>query len=155
MMAQTVGALSFVNLKIELAPETAGVAGTYVDYSGQSNAVEVGGGERMSGEGYTADGDTAIVSEGKREPLEIGIKGLYTEIAAELVEFIRAKYKANERIYLRFSPTQADVSGQFIYTSTRAVIINPVWPSGDVSSADLVPVEFTLKCADLVKSEVA
>lgn len=154
-MAQTTDAKSFVNSKIEIAPETAGVAGTYVDYSGSGNAIEMSGGDRMSSEAYTSDGDTPIVSEGKREPLEITVKGLYTEVAAELTEFLRAKYEANERIYLRWSPTQADVSGDFIYTTTRAVIINPVYPSGDASSADLIPVEVTLRCAEVVKSEVA
>ena len=75
-MPQTTGGLSAVNAQVEVS--TNGSAWT--DISGSSNKVEPSGGERQSGEAYTHDGDVAIITGGKREPIELTLSFVYTEM---------------------------------------------------------------------------
>jgi hypothetical protein len=149
-MAQTTGAMSFANAKIEVS--TDGTAWT--DISGFANKVQVGGGERSSAEYYTADGDTPIFTTGKRGSFDITVSAAYTEGAAEPAEIFRNAYENSTQVWLRWSP-KGGGSGSNMYTGGPGVVLTPVYPQGDASSADVIALDFTIKTLNIEKSTVA
>jgi len=149
-MAQTEGGISFVDCKVETSPDDS----VWTDISGFNASVALGGGSRQTGEAYTFDGDTAIIKGGKREPLEITVRVVYTEGASDPFEVVRALYEAGSDFYVRWSPKGGD-SSEFLFTSDAGIITNPPYPSGEAGSGDPVMIEFTLKTPKVTKSVVA
>lgn len=149
-MAQTTSAISFKNCKVEIS--TNGTSWT--DISGVATGVEVGGGDRQTGEAYTYDGDTAIITTGKREPLEITVKTVYTEGTSEAYETVRAAYEAGTSLYIRWSP-RGGSAGNFQFATDAGVVTGAVYPVGEAGSGDPVVVGFTVKTPKVTKSVVA
>jgi hypothetical protein len=150
-MAQTTGALAAVDCKLEISTN----GSDWTDISGFSNKISPGGQNRMSGEAYTFDGDTAIVGAGKREPVEITVSIVYTEGAAEAFEVVRGQFETagGGALYVRFSPDGGDVD-DFLYTSDAGEITNFNWPEPDAGNADPKLVEFSLKTPKFTKSVI-
>lgn len=125
--------------------------------SGTANAVTVSGGNRVNGEAYTAAGDTALLTYGKREPEEITFRGVYTEtsITPEFYEELQTLYASGAGAGLRWSPTAYTTVNQkrFWTTDTTGTYIRPgiitAWnfPSLDFSSGDPITCEFTVRSA--------
>jgi hypothetical protein len=139
-------------------------ASTFVDISGTANSVSVSGGDRKSGEAYTADGDTALIVSGKREPLDVTVKVLYTEAAGtpNAFEDIAAEYEDGTGVCVRWSPTAYDTAGQKRYTTastagTAAVGVITSWnyPSVDFASGDPIMVEFTVRTSAILTEDSA
>lgn len=152
-MAQTTNSLSWSNCKIELSDD-AGV--NWRDVSGFSNSVEVDGGERSVAEFFTVDGDTPILTAGKRALLEITLKAVYTEDAsnAPFIMGLTAYVTAGNTLLMRWSPKGGAI-GQFRYLTSTAICSAPVYPAGAADSGDAIPVELVLKCASITKSTIA
>ena len=148
-MAQTTGALAAVNAQVEIS--TNGSAWT--DISGSSNKVEPGGGDRQSGEGYTFDGDTAIIKGGKREPIELTLSFVYSEVAAEAWLAAETAYLAGSDFYVRYSPG-GGIVGDFLYTSPAGIITSFAYPEADVEEAAPIMGEMTVKVAQLTRSTI-
>ena len=89
-MAQTVVGMSGVNALLQVSAD----GSTWTDISGSANQVSATEQTRMSGEAYTFEGDYAVVTAGKREPVELAVRVLYTEEAAESFETVRADGEA-------------------------------------------------------------
>ena len=149
-MTQSTGALSGVNAQIETSTDGA----AWTDISGSSNKVEPGGGDRQSGESYTFDGDTALITAGKREPIEITLSFVYTEIALEAWLKAEAAYLAGTAYYVRYSPGGGD-SGDFLYTSTPGIITSFAYPEVDTEEAAPIMAEMTVKVPSLTRSTIA
>lgn len=148
-MAQTTGAISFKANKLEVSTDNT----NWNDISGFSNEIEPDGGDRESGEGYTYDGDTAILTLGKRGPFNLKVKVVYTEGASDPQEVVRAAYESGSPLYLRWSP-KGGLSGNFRYTTDAGFVISAPYPGGSAKSADPVMTQFTLKCAKVSKTVV-
>lgn len=148
-MAQTTGAMSFAVHEVGISAN----GSAWTDISGYSASVAVDGGDRMTGEDYTGEGDTAILTYGKREPLEITVKVVFTDGVSDPAETVRAAYEGNTAMYVRYSP-QGQI-GDFLYTSSEGRVINHTYPQGEAGSADPVMLEFTVRCATLTKSVLA
>ncbi len=149
-MAQTTGAISFKDVKVEISPDNS----VWTDISGFASTITVDGGERATGVKYTFDGDTAILRSAKRGPLTITTNIAYTEGASDPTEVIRAIYEAGSDFYERWSPKGGD-STEFLYTSDAGVVKSPLYPSGDAESGDPVMVDFVLETPKVTKSAVA
>ena len=149
-MAQTTDAISFKNVKVEVSTDGT----TWTDISGFANSVEIGGGDRQTGEVYTFDGDTAIITTGKREPLEITVKAVYTEGANDPFEVVRAAYEGGTSLYVRWSP-KGGTTGDFQFESDAGYVTNAIYPQGEAGSGDPVVVEFTVKTPKVTKGVVA
>lgn len=156
-MAQTTAALSAVDADIEVS--TNGTVWTNI--SGSSNSIEPGSQTRMTGTAYTFDGDLAIVTGGKREPLEIAVQILYTEEAGEAFEVIRPLFEADggTKMYLRYSPKGIGAASRAVYTTSNdgatagAVYISELdWPMAEAETADPVAVSFTLIAPALIRT---
>ena len=159
-MAQTTLGLSSTNGTVEYSLDAA----AFVDISGTANSVTVSGGTRVSGEAYTADGDAAFITAGKREPIEVTVSGIYTETTGtpEFFEALAAVYESGAGCAVRWSPTAYDTTNQKRYTTastagTAAVGVITAWnyPSLDFSSGDPVLVEFTVKCSTILTEDSA
>jgi len=148
-MTQTTNALSFVDCKVEYSNDN--FSADINDISGFASAIEVSGGSRQVGEVYTADGDVAIVTHGKREPLDVASRIVYTEDGASVYEALRVIYEAGSAFYLRFSP-QGGQTGEFIYTSDKTKISAWAYPSGEFGSGDPLVIEFGIRTPKLTKS---
>jgi hypothetical protein len=96
----------------------------WVDISGSSSVVEQPEQTRISGEGYTFDGDNALVEGGKKEPMDIVVKITYTETAGEAFEIAMAATPA-----MRCTPRPGESSPA---SCTRIWTLPPVdrsWPA--------------------------
>ena len=148
-MAQTTDQSTFVDAYIE-----GGVDGAaWEDHSGFTSMLEVSGGDRNSGEVYTAEGDTPLLGAGKRTPIEIAVTVVYTEGTSEIFEDVRTAFQTDGGgdYYLQWVP-QGDTVGNFMYTTGKGIITSFGWPGGPVEPGDPLTVEFTLKCAEITKS---
>ena len=159
-MAQTTLGMSSVNARVEYSLDAA----AWVEMSGSATSVTVAGGTRVSGEAYTASGDTAFITAGKREPIEVTVAGVYSETTGdpEFFEALAAVYESGAGCAIRWSPTAYDTTNQKRYTTANtagsaAVGVITAWnyPSVDISSGDPIIVEFTVKCAGLLTEDSA
>lgn len=151
-MAQTTDQNSFVDAEIEFGS----AVDTYTDISGFANELIVDGGDRASGEIYTADGDEALLGFGKRAPLEINVKIVYTEGTGDAYELVRAAYEADggTPAWIRWSPRGGDAT-EAQFTSTEGRVIKCSYPGGPVEPGDPQTIEFTVKVAAINKAVIA
>jgi hypothetical protein len=154
-MAQTTTAMAAVDATVEISVDGT----TWVDVSGSANSVEPGSQARMTGDAYTFEGDVAIITSGKREPLDVSVSALYTETAGESFETVRANFEAGTRVYFRYSPQGVGATGRAVYTASNngttagAVIISELdWPEATADNADPVAIAFTVRCPALVRT---
>jgi hypothetical protein len=154
-MPQTTTSVALACGMLEIATDLA-CAG-WVDISGSSSVVEQPEQSRISGEGYTFDGDNAIVEGGKKEPMEIVVAIVYTETAGEAFEIVRAAWEATgcgERMCLRYSPNGGN-AGDALYTTPRGIITNFLYPNMDAAAGGPIMAGFTLKVGYLTASVIA
>ena len=149
-MAQTTGGLSMAIAKLEFSSNNS----DWTDISGTSGNVQGTDQSRQSGEGYTFDGDTAIVTAGKREPMELQFDVVYTEGTAEAWELIRPYFEAGSAVYFRWSPKGGD-STEFQYTGDAGYITSFPYPAGDAASGDPIMGTWTYKTPKVTKAAVA
>ena len=151
-MPQTTGGISFVNAKVEYGT----ASGSFTDISGWANTVEVSGGDRASGEVYTVDGDTGIVTFGKRAPVDVTYMCVFTEGATDPFEKFRGFHQTADgtQIRLRWSPQGGAGTGKIAFTGTGKITAPP-WLGGDAASPDPLTFSFTMRTAELLKGVTA
>lgn len=150
-MAQTTGAVSCTDAKVEFSTN----GSSWTDVSGSANSVDPGTQTRQNGETYTFQGDTAILTAGKREPLDVTVRAVYTETAGEAYATLRAAFEATGSVgYIRYSP-RGGATGQDVYTSPAGIITDCSYPMADATDADPKLMEFTVRVAYLTKSVAA
>jgi len=164
-VAQSTGGMSAKNGVVEYCITQATPLAAWVNISGSANSVTVSGGNRTTGDAYTADGDTAVITSGKREAMEITFRGLYTESAAtpQFFEDLAARYEAGTGVALRWSPTAYDTSGQKRFSTSDTALtaggslgVITAWnyPSLDFASGDPIMCEFTVRCSAILTLDV-
>lgn len=146
-MAQTTNALSWANCKIQLS--TNGT--TWTDISGFANSVSVDGGERATSEFFTVDGDTPIVTAGKRGFLDITIKAVYTEEGGDAYAMGMAAYEGNTPLYAQWIP-KGTGAGAYVFTTSMGRVTKPIYPQGAADSADAIQFELGISCGKITKT---
>lgn len=146
-MAQTTNALSWANATISLSANGT----TWTDISGFANSVSVDGGERATSEFFTVDGDTPIVTSGKRGFLEITIKAVYTEAGSDAYAMGMTAYENNTPLYARWVP-KGSGTGAFVFTTSIGRVTKPIYPQGAADSADAIQFELGISCGSITKS---
>jgi hypothetical protein len=139
-MAQTTGQMSGANAKIEFSVD----GSSYSDISGSANQLRTTGGDRQSGETYTVAGDNALVTTGKRTPVNIAVAGVYTEVSGELFELLRTTWEAGSAAYVRWSP-KGSHTGDHVFTSGPGRLTNFVYPDIDESNGNPIVAGFTYR----------
>jgi hypothetical protein len=148
-MAQTTGGVSAVNAVVEFSTN----GSSWTACSGHANKVTVSGGARKTGEIETFDGDTVILTGGKRGSLDVKLAAVYTETAGEIQEAARAAQQAGSAFYLRWT-VKAATTGNFRYTTAAGILTDQVFPNVDASDAKPVMTMLTLKTPEITKAAI-
>jgi hypothetical protein len=154
-MPQTNDAIPLACGLLEIATDANCVG--WVDISGSSQTLEEPSQSRITDQAYTLDGDGAIITAGKKEPLELTVQIVYTETAGEAFEVVRASWETSGcrgRACLRWSPGGGDI-GDALYTTDRGYIINFIYPRLDASAGGPIMTGFVLKVSEVTRSVVA
>lgn len=147
-MAQISDAISAVDAKIEVSANGT----TWTDISGAGSRIDAGTQARMTGTGYTFDGDTPIITYGKREPITITVEIYYSE-ALGAFETLRAIHETENGgdIYVRWQPIGTG-TGKAIYATGKAKLASFAYPSLDAASADPVVGSFSVVTGVLTRT---
>ncbi|MDQ2995466.1 MAG: hypothetical protein M3R61_00200 [Chloroflexota bacterium] len=148
-MAQTTGGVSAVNAVIEWS--TNGSAWTL--FSSHANKLDASGGQRKTGEIETFDGDTVILTPGKRGSIDIKVAAVYTETVGEVQQIARAAQQAATPFYLRWS-VKAATTGTLRYTTSAGYLTDSIFPDVDASSAKPVMCMLTLKTPEVTVAAI-
>jgi len=148
-MAQTTGGMAATDMSVWLSTD----GSAWTDVSGYANSVEIDGGERETGNAYTFDGDTAIIKAGKRGPLTITVRGIYTETATEYYDKVVDAYEAGSDLYVRWSPGGGD-AGDLGFTSQAGIVKNAPYPVGEANAPDPIMTELVLECAYVTEAAI-
>jgi hypothetical protein len=154
-MPQTNDALPLACGLLEIATDSGCVG--WVDISGSSQTLEEPSQSRITDQAYTLDGDGAIITAGKKEPMELTVQIVYTETAGEAFETVRAAWETSDcrgRACLRWSPGGGDI-GDAQYTTDRGYLINFIYPPLDATAGGPIMVGFVLKVSEITVSTVA
>ena len=146
-MAQTTTQLSSVDCMIEYSSDNS----TYIDLSGSTNKVDVGPQDRNVGAAFTFDGDGAVLTYGKRQPVDINVTIIYTETAStEGFEVLRARHETADgaAVYFRWAPIGTG-TGKNEYNTGLAKLKSFQYPPVDASSGDPILVTFTITASNL------
>jgi hypothetical protein len=123
---------------------------TWEDISGETASVQDTSQSRMSGETYTLDGDTAILGQGKREPMQITLTIVYTEAADEAFRKFAKEFEAAEcgdDMWMRWSPGEG--IGDYKYTTDEnySHIVEFEYPPLDATTAGPIVCRVVLRTA--------
>jgi len=111
---------------------------------------------RMSGETYTLDGDTAIITGGKREPMELAYSIVYTEEMSEAWDEAQGIFETigGDDVYVRWSPGGGDV-GDWQFTSDKGVLAGLTYPGTNAGEGGPIMTGFKVKTAKVTQAVVA
>lgn len=148
-MPQTTGGYSIADADMDYAPD----GSTWTPIEGFAVEVTEVAQTRKTGEVYTYDGDTAILTAGKREPVELEVKIVATEGAAEIFELIRIRFEGRLPAYFRWAPRGA-VSTFFRFTTVAGQVANFVYPTAPAEEAKPVLAGFTIRAPGITKAVI-
>jgi len=149
--SQATGGMSAVDVYVALSTDGT----TWVDVSGDVNSVQTSGGERVTGSVHTFAGDFPILKAGKKGPITVTIRGVYTEDSPHLQSYLQAAYDATggSSLYARWSYGGGD-AGDFGYTTGVGIVKGKPYPDADSESGDPIMTELVLECAVVTKSTI-
>lgn len=140
-MAQTTTAVTGAAATVSIYSGAA-----YVDISGQSQSVDIVSSTVTTGEAYTFDGNYAITTIGKYEPVEVKVNILYTETTNEGFQLARAIYEGRTATQLKWLPLGAASGADQYETKTVGYITKMDYPGPDASKAGPLMISFTVRC---------
>jgi hypothetical protein len=153
-MPQTTGAMSQSGHASVIEVNLNKVTPDWKNISGSASSFEVGDISFMSGEAWTFEGISAIVSRGKMEPVEVTVNGLYSATAGEIWEQILfAKSSADGFCQVRIFP-KGKTSGAPVFTTSSeySYLVGITPPTFSAEEASPVPAGFTVKTSDVTES---
>jgi hypothetical protein len=144
-MAQTTGAYTGAASTVSIY-----VSAAYVDISGSSQSIDVTTATVVTGEAYTFDGNFALTTVGKYEPVEVKVNILYTETAAEAFQSVRALFEGRTATQLKWLPGGAASGSDQYETKTIGYITALDYPPIDSTSAGPIMVSFTVRAPGIL-----
>ena len=147
-MAQATGGQSFYDALVEIKP----AGGVWIDISGWGSSIAIDGGDRTTGEGYTFDGDVAIIGIAKRAPRTVTVRCLYTESASDPYERALDAYRNHTALQVRWSPKGGDTNESRYTTSANdSYVVNCPPPVGEANGGEPTMFEFSVFTSDVTK----
>ena len=146
-MAHTTTQQSAVDCVIEYSPDNV----TYVDLSGTTNKVDLSAQDRAVGSAFTFDGDGAVLTYGKRQPIDITFTIIYTETATtEAFEVLRARHETDNgaAVYMRWAVIGTG-TGKNEYNTGLAKLKSFQYPPVAADSGDPILTTFTVTASNL------
>jgi hypothetical protein len=144
-MAQTTGGITGAAATVSIY-----VASAYVDISGSSQSIETTTATVVTGEAYTFDGNFALTTVGKYEPVEVKVNIIYTETSAEAFQSVRALFEARTATQLKWLPAGAASGADQYETKTIGYITAIDYPPIDSTSAGPLMVSFTVRAPGIL-----
>lgn len=149
-MAQTTGSLPQGGCQVEVSVN----GSSWTDISGSTASVSFSGGDQLTGEQHTFDGQFPIVTgSGKMGAVTATFNIVYTETSGEafVVVYDRFKDGAAGTIYVRYSPA-GGASTEYRYfasddagsAATAVPIINCMPPDADGNTGDAIMASFSV-----------
>lgn len=145
-MAQTTAAMSGAAFTIAVQ---LGGTGAFTDISGSSQSIDMPELEIITGEAYTPDSDTAIITYGKQKPFDFTFNVIYTEETAEAYNVLKDAWTAKTPVAIKWQPKGS--AGQTYTTSVHRMTKRKL-PGGDASNGDTIICAFTMKCASVTET---
>ena len=114
------------------------------------------GGDRRVGEAYVFDSEDAITKVGKKNPRDTRVDLVYTEIAADAFEVVRAQFEAagGGNLYVRWSPNGGAI-GDAGYTTDLGYVSDLRYPEVDSEADGPVLTYFVIHHSSLTRSILA
>jgi len=126
-----------------------------VDVSDWVSVVDGARQTRTTGNAYVFGEDTAVITKGKREPVDTTFRFVYTEGTAELFEIARALFEAacGGVLGMIWSP-KGSATGNFSYATgtTQHAITEFQYPFGEAASGDPIMGEFVIQSTSITKA---
>lgn len=133
------------NFNVQIAPDSSGSPGTWIDLDTYLSTFEPSGGARTTGSAYVVAQDSPVVTTGKREALTAKLKLLYTSgttAAQQDYNKLRAYFDANTKVWIKYLPISTDTTTYYI--AGPGYLTNVPAPPGDAASGDPFSVEVEL-----------
>lgn len=124
----------------------------WTDISNVIDTVEPGEQTWKTGEVYTQDGAYAIITGGKGEPVEIDLKGVYSDNASEGYTVLKTLLACNAAVYLRWGPRL--VSGEPRFSTGLSRFAGFQEPSLNASDPVALAWGFKVKCPSITTGTV-
>jgi hypothetical protein len=149
-MTQVTGAMSGRIAKVEFSTNFS----TYTDLSGGANSIEVDGGDRMSGEAWTFDGDKPVVTVGKLSPAEITVRSLYVDSSVSHFAVISGLKNAATPMNIRWA-YDTDTTGAWRFTADTGYVIDAKPPRAEAEPGEPLMFEWTVKTPGIVEAVIS
>jgi hypothetical protein len=151
-MTQTTEGFSAVNAMVEYSINGA----DWVDISGFANSIKPGALTRQTGVRFTHEGDTGIITSGKRGSLDIDLSIIYTETPSpDPFEAFRAEFEevGGGAVWLRWAP-KGNTPGNYLFTSDAGILKKLDPPATDTEDPKPVAVSLTIETAKITRSVI-
>jgi len=156
-MPQTTGSVSKALGRIEISTDLT----TWVNVSGSSQSITSTEQERNTGDEHTLDGDVPLSEGGKRNAMDIDFNIVYTEVAGEAYELVRAAFEnANTLggIYVRWVPKGGTSGTAAMYRTpiTKAATLKTFkYPDVDANGAGPIMGMFRVHTPEIQKTSAS
>lgn len=97
---------NFDTFQLSVAPDSSGVAGTYVEYLTAVGTVEESGGERSTFSQHYPGQDYPDVEAGKRSAYTLNIRAKWDNGVAGLLTVLQTHFSARSKLWVKLFPIQ-------------------------------------------------
>jgi hypothetical protein len=118
---------------------------TWEECSPVMTALEVTGGERLTGEVLTFNADSHVLGTGARQPVTINGRVVFQNNGLSFWQTLNDAYEDNSDFWLRWFPNggaEGDIGHQ---TNEGRIIAQPLAAQGEASNASPLTCEFSLR----------
>jgi hypothetical protein len=127
------------------------------DVSDEMSVVEPPTATRMSGEAYVFGEDTAVTGVGKREPVEVTIRGVFQEGTTTAHGFYQAYTEfvttCGGLFAVRWAPGGCTTDNEVFSTQTAdSEIVSLTYPAGDAGSGDIIMYEAVVRTSAVTRA---
>lgn len=143
-MTQITDHATLRNVKVELSAD----GSTWIDFSGEANSVEPGGGNANPRVLYPLLASKPVLAATPADPVTLDIKVVWREALNSATALAMAAYEQQFPIYARYSPTGSGTS----YQTGPAFVTKPPYPGGNVESGKPLLIELKLRTSKMVSS---
>ena len=128
---------------------------TWVSVSDNMSVVTPPTQTRPTGEAYVFGEDVAVIGVGKRQPVDVTVRGIWAEGTADPFYSVYAEFTTpcGDLVAIRWGPGGCTTTNDVFYTSTtKSEVISLTFPGGDSSSADIIMYEFVVRTPDITRA---
>ena len=128
---------------------------TWTDVSDNMSVVDPPTQTRMNGQAYVYGEDVALTTVGKREPVEVNVRGVWAQGTADPFYTVYAQFTAScgGLVAVRWSPAGCATSSDAFYSNTtRSEVISLTFPSAPSDDANPIMYEFVVRSPEITRA---